>query len=95
MYLDNIDNQPNDKALLKRKSATQYTPYGVFLKQGGGLGKSTQKKFVRSDLMFYSKYDQRLVGEIRFVNKKHKKNVYLQKGMKVIILGEDKGKLLT
>ena len=76
--------------LRKRKIAAQYTPYGIFTKESGGLGKSIQKSFVRADLMLNSKYDKRLMAEIL---ENIKENKYFKKGTKVIVLGEEKGKI--
>ena len=69
MLLENNDNQPTEIILERRKAAAQYTPYGIFEKQLGGLRKTSKKIFVRADLMFYSKYDQRLVAEVVTGNK--------------------------
>lgn len=90
IYTENINNQPNEKIFKKRKVAAQYMPYGVFTKQSGGLGRSTSKYYVRTDLMFNSKYDERLVAEIL---KDHKLSSKKPKTNKVIILGEKNNKI--
>lgn len=89
MLLDNMDTQPDDKVARKRKTAAQYTPYGVFSKQAGGFGKTIPKFYVRPDLMFYSKYDKRLLAEVIKEDKKSKKNKLLRKSKKVLILAEE------
>jgi hypothetical protein len=37
MYLKNMENQPDASVFNKRKAATQYIPYGVYLKKSEGL----------------------------------------------------------
>jgi hypothetical protein len=37
MYLKNMENQPDASIFNKRKAATQYIPYGVYLKKSEGL----------------------------------------------------------
>ena len=37
IYLEYFDNQPDEKIFKKRKIAAQYTPYGIFAKESGGL----------------------------------------------------------
>lgn len=95
MHLRNLKNQPDEKVFNKRKAAAQYIPYGVYAKQSGGLGKTEQKFFVRPDLMFYSKYDKRLVAEIVKNDQASKKDADLAKGKQVIILSQLKGKILV
>jgi hypothetical protein len=95
VYLENINNQPSQKVFQKRKVAAQYVPYGVFAKQSGGFSKASSKFYVRGDLMFYSKYDKRLIAELTKAEKASKKSLSLPKGQKVIVLGEDKGQVLA
>lgn len=95
IYEENITNQPSEKVFKKRQLAAQYMPYGIFKKQAGGLGKSNNKLYVKSNLLFYSKYDKRLTAEIKSSVNLNKSNAGIRDIKEVIIVGELKDKLLV
>lgn len=63
LYKENLENQPDPSVLRKRKAASEYTPYGVYSKEQGGLSKNL-KYYVKANLMYYGKYDKRLSAKI-------------------------------
>lgn len=92
VYKNNMDNQPNERMLKARKAAAQYCPYGVFSQQNGGLGTKSPKYYIRSNLLFYNKYDKRLVAEV--LSEGISKNKHFKRGCTVIIVGEISSKIL-